>query len=381
MPFTLHWDGTGAKGMQAAPICIGVVNTNRSTSSAQFCLGYMPHTPDADKVRAPVELKFYLRQACAKAILQVLATVADSGVLCRLPNHRGVPTTRVLYPRLMAMNFDQPEAQLFFGLRNKTSCTKCRRRKARSAFRKASYHKGESVRLVYEIFSNTSNTDAVRKTAENKLLRWGFNPTRKCCLYTGLDKLFIHLSGRDEVTPCVDYRDRMHGILIFFFRQFKEIWDPMGLEPRFKRIMLQRLKLVCASNAFHRSDGKAYRKQNALFSGVGTSAKDKVGLLFLLAHVLGHDAAILPVGFRVPLLTALAHVQLIIIASSGSRSYNESELKLIFDTGYIVVFRAFQTIRTLGENSFTPKNRFLHQAYLRVMNTSTCAYVSSVYLR
>ena len=358
MPFQLHWDGTGAKGLQAAPICIGVANTNRSTASAQFCVGYMPHTPDADKLSKPTELKHYLRQACAKAILQVLATVADCGVLCRLPNRSGVPTTRVLYPRLMAMNFDQPEAQLFFGLRNRTACTKCKRRKARSAFRKASSQKGASVRLLYEIVSSTSNTDEVRKTAENKLERWGFNPNRKCCLYTGLDKVFIRLPGTDEVTPCVDYRDRMHGILIFFFRQFKDIWDPMGLQPRFKRIMLQRLKAVCGSNAFRRTDGKAYRKQTALFSGVGTSAKDKVGLLFLLAHVLGHDAAILDPGFRVPLLTALAHVQLIIIASSGLRSYTEHELKLIFDTGYIVVFRAFQTIRTLGENSFTPKDRF-----------------------
>ena len=164
----------------------------------------------------------------------------------------------------------------------------------------------------------------------------------------------------------------------------------MGLEPRFKRIMLQRLKLVCGSNAFHRSDGKAYRKQTALFSGVGTSAKDKVGLLFLLSHVLGHDAAILPEGFRVPLLTALAHVQLIIIASSGSRSYTENELKLIFDTGYIVVFRALQTIRTLGENSFTPKGRFLiapcvltliTHTYLFCFHKRTYVHLLHVYLR
>ena len=141
---------------------------------------------------------------------------------------------------------------------------------------------------------------------------------------------------------------------------------------------------MCGStNAFHRADGKPYRKQNALFSGVGTSAKDKVGLLFLLAHVLGHDAAILDPGFRVPILTALAHVQLIIIASSGLRSYTEAELKLIFDTGYIVVFRAFQTIRTLGENSFTPKNRLLHRrvhhrAYLSPIDKRTCVYYQYV---
>ena len=318
----------------------------------------MPHTPDEDKVTTSTEIKHYLRQQCAKAILQVLNTVAECGVLCRLRNSGGEDTVRILFPRLMAMNFDQPEAQLFFGLRNRTSCSKCKWGKGRSAFRKASPQNGSAVRLLYEIASNTSNTDSARENAKKKLLRWGFNPERRCCLYTGFDKLFIRLPGRDEVTPCVDYRDRMHGILIFFFRMFKGLWDAMGLEPKHQRTMLQRLKVVCGSNAFHYTNGgKAYRKQRALFTGVGTSAKDKVGLLFLLAHVLGHDAAILDQQFREPVLTALARVQLIIIASSGLRSYTEDELKMIFDTGYVIVFRALQTIRTRGGKSFTPKPR------------------------
>ena len=186
MFFTLHWDGTGAKGLQAAPICIGVANTNSCSATAQFCLGYMPHTPDEDKVAKPTELKHYLRQQCCKAILRVLNTVAEYGVLCRLPNREGVQTIRVLYPRLMAMNFDQPEAQLFFGLRNKTSCAKCKWRKGRSAFRKASSQKGSAVRLLYDIHQNTSNSKEVRTKAGRKLLRWGFNPDRSCCLYTGM---------------------------------------------------------------------------------------------------------------------------------------------------------------------------------------------------
>ena len=183
-------------------------------------------------------------------------------------------------------------------------------------------------------------------------------------LCPGFDKLLIRLTGKDEVTPCVDYRDRMHGILIFFFRQFKEIWDAMDLQPRFRRTMLLRLKIVCGTNAFHYSNGRPYRKQKALFSGVGTSATDKVGLLFLLAHVLGHDAAILEPHYRAPILRALAHVQVIIIASSGLRSYTEEELKIIFDKGYTVIFRQFQSIRAKGGKSYTPKSRWQQHEYL-----------------
>ena len=50
MCISVHWDGTGARGLTAVPICVGVVNTNRSTPDAHFCLGYMPKTPDTNKV-------------------------------------------------------------------------------------------------------------------------------------------------------------------------------------------------------------------------------------------------------------------------------------------------------------------------------------------
>ena len=253
----------------------------------------------------------------------------------------------------MAMNFDQPEAQLFFGLRNKTSCSKCKWRKGYSAFRKknVSCQVGTSVRMLYAIASTRDNTAAILQQAKEKLLRWGFNPERQCCLYKLLEtcpKLFICLPSRDEVTPSVDFRDKMHGLFIFFFRTFIETWEVLNIAKATQRIMITRLKIVCGQNVFHYYDGKAYKKQRNLFSGAGTSAKDKVAILFLLAHVLGHDAAILPPALRLPMLTALAHVQLMFIASSGSRSYSEDELKQIFDSGYVVVFRAFEQLHKLA---------------------------------
>ena len=51
---------------------------------------------------------------------------AKRGVRCRLPNQNNEEIERLLFPRLSSMNFDQPEAQLFFGLQNKFSCSKCR---------------------------------------------------------------------------------------------------------------------------------------------------------------------------------------------------------------------------------------------------------------
>ena len=96
-------------------------------------------------------LKFYLRQQCAAAVLRVMEAAATTGVVCRLMNVRNVDTARLLFPKLVAMNLDQPEAQLFFGHQNKQSCSYCRRRKGRSAFRASTRQSGTMVHRLYDI--------------------------------------------------------------------------------------------------------------------------------------------------------------------------------------------------------------------------------------
>lgn len=120
MCVTLHWDGTSGGGISSAPICIGVANTNSSSADTQFCIGYIPVVVDQQRpefLKCPdaTELKFHIRQECCRAILRVLESAAVTGVLCRLRNIDNEEIERLLFPRLVAMNFDQPEAQLFFG--------------------------------------------------------------------------------------------------------------------------------------------------------------------------------------------------------------------------------------------------------------------------
>ena len=42
MLFNLHWDGTGARGLSATPIVVGVANFNGQDVDAHFCVAYMP---------------------------------------------------------------------------------------------------------------------------------------------------------------------------------------------------------------------------------------------------------------------------------------------------------------------------------------------------
>lgn len=116
----LHWDGTSGGGISSTPICVGVMNTNSCGADTQCCIGYMPVVPDQAraefaKTEDATKLKWYIRQECFRAIARVLELAARRGVMCTLHNRLNSAVDRLLFPRLTAMNFDQPEAQLFFG--------------------------------------------------------------------------------------------------------------------------------------------------------------------------------------------------------------------------------------------------------------------------
>ena len=60
MCVSLHWDGTHGHGLQTAPICVGVANTNRQRSDSHFCIAYMPETPDARRLTSVLVMCTYV---------------------------------------------------------------------------------------------------------------------------------------------------------------------------------------------------------------------------------------------------------------------------------------------------------------------------------
>jgi len=122
MCVSLHFDGTHAHGMESTPITIGVANTNSVSATTQFCIGYMPIMSDLGAAfsSSATEIKYHIRNQSVAAILRVLETYALSGVRCRLPSTSGTYEEFFLMPRLFSMNLDQPEAQLYFGMLNRT---------------------------------------------------------------------------------------------------------------------------------------------------------------------------------------------------------------------------------------------------------------------
>ena len=347
----LHWDGTTAHGLTSAPICVCVGNSNSSKSDTQFCIGYSPHVPDERKpewrnTTQYTEVKFFIRQQCAGAILRVIEEAATRGVKCRLLNSENEDVERLLYARLSSMNFDQPEAQLFFGLQNKCSCSKCRRRIGYSAFRRCNRHVPDEILRLYEQANDNDLSPNARLIAREKLHRWGFNYRRKCCLNEVCRNLLVRIPGRDEVFPSVDFRDRMHGLIIFIHRTLYQFFDESFKSKEHRRVLDRRLHAVGVRR--FRINGRVVRKPKTIFGEVGMTAADRVILVFLLSHVVGPGPDdIIDAGIYMPLATAIAQAQLMFIAARGHRCYSVRELDVIFNKGWILFFGSLDAVRSV----------------------------------
>ena len=218
----------------------------------------------------------------------------------------------------------------------------CRRRRGRSAFGKRKRHGHTDIQRLYKIA--TGRNSEHRTLAREELHRWGFNYNRECCLNKVCDKLLVRLPGTDDVFPGVDYRDRMHGMLIFLHRVISTMFNDLIDNSVHRQILDQRLTQVCQRH--FRRDGKCVKAQKSIFTDVGMTAADKADVIFFLSHVLGRGPDdIIVERVYMPLATAVAQAQLILIAARGRRSYSKTELINIFDKGYIMLFGSLESVR------------------------------------
>ena len=154
----------------------------------------------------------------------------------------------------------------------------------------------------------------------------------------------MRLPGTDDIFPGVDYRDRMHGMLIFLHRVIFTMLNDLVETSAHRRILDQRLTEVCKRH--FRREGKCIKSQKSIFTDVGMTAVDKADVIFLLSHVLGPGPDDI-IGDRVymPLATAVAQAQRMLIAARGRRSYSKEELVDIFDKGFVLLFGALESVR------------------------------------
>ena len=286
------------------------------------------------------------------------------GVCVHLPDENGTETVRVLYPRLLAMNLDQPEAQLYFGRQNKTSCSECKWRKGRSAHRRAQILTGSTINRMYDIALDTTTTEAIQREAQEKLQQYGFNWSRRCLLTKTCDKLLTRIPGKDEVFPCADKRDRLHALMGFICRTVTDTLNLLPLSGATRILLDQRLTDVAARGGLRDPVTKrSYRIQTSMFHDANVTTVNRVSTLFFLPHVFGHQAQIIPQQERTDVLGLVAQAQMLIIACRGKRSYTENELEIIYDDGYVRFFRHVERIHQQNFDRKYNKKLEKHEKY------------------
>ena len=229
------------------------------------------------------------------------------------------------------------------------SCSKCKWRKGRSAFRVASRQSGTQVNALYDIYEQDSNSTRAQRLAGEKLRKWGFNPIRRCLLPLVCHHLLIRTPVfRDELFASVDWRDKLHGLLTFLHRILYQGFVSMKLPQKLREVLEQRLTQLGLERIMRDPNtGRTFRVQKHLFKDTDMTGEDKVHWIFLVPHVIGYRALCLPEHFRHPVLEAFSLAQMMAIASRGFRSYNRAELELVFNEGYVTFFAAMERIHTI----------------------------------
>ena len=306
---------------------MGVANTNSQDVSAHFCIGYMPELAGQGKAfystKWSTSVKFYIRQEATAAVFRVLEGAARSGVLCPYTNVIGEHIQLLLYPRLLSVPIDSKEAQLFFGMKNRMTCSKCTRCPGYSAFRKASMQDVDCINRLYA-FAAVEKSPWF-ETETQQLAQYGFNSSRRCKIPLVCKHLLVRVpSMPNAVFPCADFRDKMHGMFIFLHKRMNEALDmitwPVGADRRSVKYMLdQRLLRISGQRTVSTDNNtRAIRTQRSVFNDAGMSAADRVTHLCLLPYVFGHEGIIIPANVRQELLLAIATTQKMVVAAGGN---------------------------------------------------------------
>ena len=227
---------------------------------------------------------------------------------------------------------------------------------------------GATVSCLYSIRNSKAATKLQKNKARDTLKQYGFNPERHCILTSVADQFLVRIPRvphMTEVFPCVDYRDKMHGMMIFFHRMITTAlnqiqWNSKpGL--RVKELLDQRLLELGVQGTLRDPQGRSYRIQKSMFTEVNLSATDKVCVVFLLPHVFGHQALIIPAEVRKAMTTTIAHAQMMLIAARGRREYTMVELRQIFDEGYVEMFTGLEHVFQLHHQESYAKQEAKHR--------------------
>lgn len=369
--FGASFDGgdSGVSTRSLYPLCVSVLNFDGADPLACFLVGYVP-VLDVPKVfRANKRFllaKCYVIQRCMGAILDVLQSVSKDGFTARL----GGEIIR-FHPFLVAVRVDSKERKSYFALKSDRSCPICRFRKGWSALREGTPHGKAHIQRLWRVaidspYQRGGAAGRAQKRAREELFRHGFHKKLRCTLLDHATTILVRdpLQLRPSLFAGVIHYDLLHWQ--------KNCCD--YLLDALAGVMSKDMVLECDANTyrlpmFRKPDGTGVRRFKVVSDNTYLTTARRLTLMFMWVHALGTGALMLPAPCRVPALVALSHLQIIILACNGRRSYSYDEWTRLLIDSAIVFFDSLQFLFQYQEDNdtsvnaryFTPMARYTRQ--------------------
>lgn len=367
--FGISFDGgeSGVGDRSLCPFCVSVLNFDGADPLACGLVGYVPYldVPKAfaNKVKRYQLAKTHVIQKCTGAVLDVLQSVSADGFMARV----GGEIVR-LHPFLLAVRVDSKERKSYFTLKSDRSCPICRFRKGWSALREGTPHGATHIQRLWRVAIDSRHrrggvVGRAQKRAREQLFRHGFHKKQRCTLLDHARTILVRdpLQVRQSLFAGVIHYDLLH-------------WQKNCCDYLFEAltgVMTRNMVLECDANTcrlpmFRNPDGRGVRRFNVVCVNTYLTTARRLTLTFVWVHALGTKALMLPAPCRVPSLTALCHLQIIILACHGRRSYSYSEWRRLLIDSAMVFFDALEfLLRYKEENdtsgnvrAFTPQTRY-----------------------
>lgn len=255
-------------------------------------------------------------------------------------------------------------------MRSHRACPICRFRKGWSSLRKGRTHRINETRRNWTLAIDTPTirrrnaAGRAQKRAREQLCRHGFHKKQRCTLLDHANSILV----RD---PNPQTRLLFHGVIFYDLLH----WILNVCDYAFSAIegvMTKEMTLECDDNnhglpMFRRPDGTGVRRFKAVCANTYLTTARRMTLTFMWIHALGTQARMLPATCRRPALAALSHLQIIILASHGRRSYSEVEWTRLQIDSAMVFFDAIQFLMQYQEaqdtranaTTFTPMQRWV----------------------
>ena len=325
----LSWDdgNTVYSGRGACPILIQVMNLNCSSPACVGLIGYMPVIQVDKDIPGYAAAKQHVIQVCIGHILDHIEAYARYGFKCTIGN-----SEMLLCPRLGAMALDTMERYKYFGLRSVRACGICRLRKGRSVTRKASRHDPQNVDNLMQMATTAGRGRGEiirsRKRSRDKLRRHGIDFNKRCRLRDHARYCLVNvLKYQPSLCAGLCRYEAMHVYFIGFCSWLLEAL--ISLVPKNKFRAVSELTKLCWQFR-DTTSGKTHPRLQTILRLTYYTAEKRVRAVFYWAHVLGLSADVIVEPMRIHAQSAVAALQLILIATRGHRAYSGPELDIIY---------------------------------------------------